>query len=85
MTGNYTGTPHTNFNYPQNPQNNARKGGESSGQSSPQGDKFTMTSQKGEKPLEKTMPSLALGLGRRGGSAGGIARAPVGPGVIRVA
>lgn len=50
------GSPHSNHNYPQNPQNNARQGGNS--KDSSQGDKFTLTSQKGS-PLPSQMPQIS--------------------------
>ena len=60
MTGNYMGSPQTNHNYPQNPNNNARQSG-GGGDSQPQGDKFTLTSQKGT-PSQQQMP-VAAGIG----------------------
>ena len=48
MTGNYMGSPHTNHNYPQNPNNNARKGGGGQGNSSPTGDKLSLTIEQGQ-------------------------------------
>jgi hypothetical protein len=65
MTGNYMGSPHTNHNYPQNPSNNARQGSGSSGSQNngPQGDKFTLTSQKGAPSTTQKLPAIASGLG----------------------
>jgi hypothetical protein len=68
MPGNVMGTPHSNHNYPQNPNNNARQGGGGSGggqSNNPRtGDKLSITSEKG---LPQTGPSLlnsGLGAGR---------------------
>ena len=76
MTGNYTGSPHTNNNYPQNPNNNARQG--SGAQKNTQGEQFSITWKAGESdgkgqmgpgkggmPKQGVMPAinLANGLG----------------------
>jgi len=49
IPGNVMGTPHSNNNYPVNPQNNARKESGGGGQSNNprSGDKLSITSEKG--------------------------------------
>lgn len=48
MPGNVMGTPHSNHNYPQNPNNNARKGGGGQGNNTPTGDKLSLTIEQGQ-------------------------------------
>lgn len=48
MPGNVMGTPHSNNNYPVNPQNNSRKEGGGGQSNNPRtGDKLSITSEKG--------------------------------------